>query len=82
METWHPLTRPGSLSLNAAISWRRLDIIATERGGLFDKEGIVQFTAHYRENGKASQQRETSRFQRVNGRWYYCGVAESSQHAL
>ncbi|MDJ0377905.1 YchJ family protein [Cryobacterium sp. PH31-L1] len=71
LHTWHPLTRPQSVELDSAISWRRLDIVRTERGGLFDREGVVEFTAHYREDGIAGQQNEVSRFLKVDRQWYY-----------
>ncbi|SEN65287.1 SEC-C motif-containing protein [Cryobacterium luteum] len=71
LKSWHPLTRPERLELDAAISWRRLDIVRTERGGLLDNAGVVEFIAHYRENGIAAQQHEVSRFRKTDHRWYY-----------
>ena len=71
LNTWHPHTGPESLVLDTAITWRRLDIVRTERGGLFDKEGVVEFIAHYRRGGISARQREISRFLKVDRRWYY-----------
>jgi SEC-C motif domain protein len=68
-ETWHPSTRPRALELDADIGWTHLDIIATERGGPFDHDGIVEFVAHYR----GGSQRERSKFARDEGRWLYVG---------
>ncbi|TFB76400.1 hypothetical protein E3O06_03300 [Cryobacterium glaciale] len=75
LDSWHPLTRPEALELDAAISWRRLDIVRTERGGLLDKKGIVEFIAHYRENGSAGRQHEISRFLKTDHRWFYLDAA-------
>ncbi|TFD62796.1 hypothetical protein E3T39_02390 [Cryobacterium suzukii] len=75
LKTWHQLTRPESLELDPEITWRRLDIVRTERGGLLDREGIVEFTAHYREDGIARQQNEVSRFLKVDRQWYYLEAA-------
>ncbi|HEY1105524.1 MAG TPA: YchJ family metal-binding protein [Agromyces sp.] len=71
LETWHPTTRPRELELDPSIRWLRLDIARTERGGPFDREGVVEFTAHYRHDGERGSQHETSRFSRVDERWYY-----------
>ncbi len=78
LNSWHPVTRPERVELNAEISWRRLDIVRTERGGLLDKEGVVEFIAHYRENGIAAQQREVSRFLKTDHQWYYLDAAPDS----
>ena len=78
LKTWHHLTRPESLELDPEITWRRLDIVRTERGGLLDREGIVQFAAHYREDGMAREQREISRFLKVDRQWYYLDAVPES----
>ncbi|MBG6213658.1 SEC-C motif-containing protein [Cryobacterium sp. CAN_C3] len=54
LNTWHPLTKPVSLDLDAAITWRWLDIVRTVGGGLFDREGVVEFIAHFRVDGIAA----------------------------
>jgi SEC-C motif-containing protein len=51
--------------------WLGLEIVATERGGEKDDEGIVEFIARGVTHGKPFMQRERSRFRRVDGRWYY-----------
>lgn len=71
LATWHPLTRPDSLDLDAGLSWTRLDVSRVERGGPFDSEGLVEFTAHYRAEGERHSQHETSRFRREHRRWFY-----------
>ena len=52
-------------------TWKGLDIVATERGGEDDDDGIVEFIARGVTGGKAFAQRERSRFRRVDGAWYY-----------
>jgi len=76
MRTWHPLTRPAELEIDDDLRWTRLDIERTERGGLFDTEGVVEFTAYGRENRERVQQHETSRFVRVESRWVYLDAVE------
>lgn len=71
LRTWHPETRPASLDLDPDIEWRRLDILATRRGGPLDLEGSVEFAAHFRSDGERGVQRENSRFVRLDRRWYY-----------
>ncbi|MDQ0030079.1 YchJ family protein [Arthrobacter bambusae] len=71
LRTWHPDTRPAALDLDPDIEWRRLDILATHRGGPLDAEGSVEFAARYRSGGERGVQRENSRFLRIDRRWYY-----------
>ncbi|WP_091564920.1 YchJ family protein [Arthrobacter sp. ok362] len=71
LRTWHPDTRPAELEFDADLQWRRLDILSTSRGGPLDSDGVVEFAAHYRHDGEPAVQRETSRFLRVDRRWYY-----------
>ncbi|MFF5175765.1 YchJ family protein [Micromonospora sp. NPDC000089] len=71
LRSWHSSTRPARLRLDPAQRWTRLEILATERGGLFDSEGAVAFRAHYREAGRPGMLDERSRFVREDGRWVY-----------
>lgn len=71
LSTWHPLTRPDSLELDDEVHWRQLDIVRTVNGGLLHNDGIVEFTAHYEYDGVVHQQHETSRFLKIDRRWYY-----------
>ncbi len=55
-------------------TWLGLEIVATERGGEGDDEGVVEFRAKYRQGGPGQAVRvhhERSRFRRREGRWYY-----------
>lgn len=77
LRTWHPSTRPATLELDPELRWYRLDVLRTERGGLLDREGVVEFRAHYRSPGGAGSQAEVSRFRReggaggAGGEWLY-----------
>jgi SEC-C motif-containing protein len=51
--------------------WLGLEIVATERGGEADDDGVVEFIARGTTRGAAFAQRERSRFRRAGGRWYY-----------
>ena len=76
LRTWHPDTRPARVELDPAIEWRRLDIVSTRRGGPLDSEGTVEFKAHYRVGGERGVQHESSRFRRLDRRWYYLDGVE------
>ncbi|MDN5755734.1 MAG: YchJ family protein [Arthrobacter sp.] len=71
LASWHPSTRPAELDLDPSMSWRRLDIVDTVAGGPFEGTGIVEFAAHYRQDGRRGVQRERSTFLREDGRWFY-----------
>jgi SEC-C motif-containing protein len=45
--TWHPSTRPRSITLDDSLRWTRLEILGQTGGSLFDTEGTVEFDAHY-----------------------------------
>lgn len=71
LRTWHPGTRPARLDLDPGQRWTRLEVLGTDRGGLFDTAGTVEFRAHYRHAGRPGTLRENSRFTRADGRWVY-----------
>jgi SEC-C motif-containing protein len=48
-----------------------LEIVATEKGGPDDDEGMVEFIARYRGAGRELRHHERSRFGRADGRWMY-----------
>jgi len=51
--------------------WLGLEIVATDKGGEQDREGVVSFIAHYRQAGVNQAHREISRFVREQGEWRY-----------
>lgn len=69
--TWHPRTRPRDLDLDPDLRWYRLDVLRTERGGLLDDDGVVEFRAHYRSPEGRGTLHEVSRFVRERGAWLY-----------
>ena len=73
LRTWHASTRPERLVLDPERRWTRLDVLGTDRGGMFDTAGTVEFNAHYRWQGQSGTQHEISRFAREHGSWVYVG---------
>lgn len=72
LASWHPSTRPASLSLVDNPVWRGLQIVDTVAGGPDDDTGIVEFRATYLlPRGGVEVHHERSRFVREGGRWFY-----------
>jgi SEC-C motif-containing protein len=71
LATWHPSTRPASLSLDPQVQWVGLEILGRTRGGILDSEGTVEFRATYRSDGMRMHQHENSTFIRENKVWFY-----------
>jgi SEC-C motif-containing protein len=74
LATWAPQTRPGSLDSGEADhrrpTWLGLAVHSHRATG--DDAAEVEFTARFRiGSGPAQRLRETSRFRRENGRWFY-----------
>jgi SEC-C motif-containing protein len=69
--TWHATTRRNNVGLDPAVRWLGLEIIRTEAGGPADREGVVEFVAHYKIAGRAYRLHEASRFLRRGGQWLY-----------
>jgi len=53
--------------------WLGLKILRTEQGGEDDSEGLVEFSARFRVDGKEQTHIETAGFMREEGRWVYAG---------
>ncbi len=71
LRTWHASTRPGALDLDPGTTWLRLDVLAAAAGGVFDREGTVEFRAHYRDEAGRGSLHEHSRFVRETDGWRY-----------
>jgi SEC-C motif domain protein len=70
LATWHPGTRPDSISFNAKQKWLGLRIVKASLTGKDSAE--VEFIARSRvSNAAAVRQHERSRFVREGGRWFY-----------
>ncbi|PLX50489.1 MAG: hypothetical protein C0613_04050 [Desulfobulbaceae bacterium] len=71
LASWHPTTAPRNLNLETSVAWCGLEILASEGGRHHDQEGMVEFKAHYVQQGKAYTLHEVSRFVKEDGRWLY-----------
>jgi len=76
LRTWHPSSRPRTLSLDPELRWIRLTVLDTHDGGLFDDTGTVQFRAQYVRQGQRGVLAETSRFTRQGKHWTYLGPTD------
>lgn len=71
INTWHEDTRPETIEFDPRIKWTRLSIKNTDKGGINDEQGTVEFIATYKSNGRALRLHEISRFVRSDGDWVY-----------
>lgn len=72
LRSWHPSTRPDSVDLDAALEWRRLQIVDVVGGGADDDTGVVEFRASFRGPDGGGLLHERSRFARADGgEWRY-----------
>lgn len=70
LATWHPDTRPASVSFESNQKWLGLKIVEAEVTEANTAE--VEFIARYRiGGGSAARHHERSRFTREGGRWFY-----------
>ena len=78
LATWYKSTRPETLDLagDTTTKWIGLKILRTEQGQANDSEGIVEFVARYKINGKAHKLHEVSYFVKQDGEWMYKDRAE------
>ncbi|NCA72364.1 MAG: hypothetical protein EOM91_20300 [Sphingobacteriia bacterium] len=72
LSTWHPRTRPPALDpVRAPVRWLGLTIRRVEADTPDDCDGIVEFVARYKIDGRAHRLHETSRFVKEDWRWFY-----------
>ena len=71
LATWHPDTRPSRVRFDAQQRWLGLRIKAVEQGGSGDDRGTVEFVARFKIQGKGHRLHEISRFEKIDGAWYY-----------
>jgi SEC-C motif-containing protein len=72
LSTWHADFRPRRVRFALGQRWLGLQIRATAAGAPGDDRGSVEFVARYKVLGRGHRLHEISRFERVEGRWYYC----------
>ena len=71
LATWHPSTRPSFLDLQREPrpKWLGLKVLAKLEQ---DADHVqVEFIARYKIGGRGFRLHETSRFERIDGRWLY-----------
>lgn len=66
--TWHP-EAPALEPNPADLKWLGLQV--KRHVCQDDNHAIVEFVARYRQAGRASRLHEISRFEKIDGRWYY-----------
>lgn len=71
LASWHPQTRPSRVRLNPEQRWLGLSIKSTEEGMAGDTAGTVEFVARFKVDGKGHRLHEVSRFENIDGCWYY-----------
>lgn len=74
LATWHPATRPPTVDLagdgQPRTTWLGLKVLRHQPQDADHAE--VEFIARYRIGGGSAQRlQETSRFERLEGRWFY-----------
>ncbi len=70
LATWHADTRPTGLNFGEEPRPKWLGL-AIKRTGGDERHAVVEFVARYKVNGRAFRLHETSRFERIDGRWFY-----------
>jgi len=71
LATWHPETRPSRVRFDERQRWLGLKVRATAAGGEGDASGTVEFVARFKIDGRGGRLHEISRFEQINGKWYY-----------
>ncbi|MGB2110006.1 MAG: YchJ family protein [Marinobacter vinifirmus] len=78
LATWHPDTRPESLSLDGSPEWTALQIFSAGEQGA---KGLVHFRAIYRTGSGWGYLEEHSDFVKEGGHWFYV-AGETSEGTL
>lgn len=71
LATWHADTRPADLDLHATPRAQWLGLTVKSHAAQDTDHATVEFVARYKLNGRAFRLAETSRFVRIEGRWFY-----------
>ena len=69
--SWHLSTRPKVIHLDPDQRWLGLKIVGVTAGAVDDLVGTVEFVARYKLAGRGYRLHENSRFEQVDGRWFY-----------
>jgi SEC-C motif-containing protein len=71
LASWHPDTRPATVELGATPRPQWLGLTVKAFTPQDERHATVEFVARYKINGRAFKLHETSRFERIDGRWLY-----------
>lgn len=71
LATWHPLSRPKNLDFDVERRPKWLGLTIKCQFEVNAQHGTVEFVARYKINGRAFRMHEISRFERIEGRWFY-----------
>lgn len=71
LSTWHPDTRPADLQLDTPPKPHWLGLTIKSHQPIDATHATVEFVARYKLNGRAFKLHEVSRFEQVDGRWFY-----------
>ncbi len=72
LSSWHPKTRPPAMDFNPAITTRWLGLEIVRHAQTNADNAVVEYIARWREGGHRAQKlHEISKFQRVDGNWFY-----------
>jgi len=52
-------------------TWKRLELLETQQGGVDDTEGFVEFKAYYELAGEDITHHEVASFRKEDGSWYF-----------
>ena len=70
LASWHPDIRPASIEPNEpGLRWLGLEVKRHQRQDA--DHATVEFVARSKLGGRAHRLHEVSRFERIDGRWYY-----------
>lgn len=80
LETWHPNTRPAVIDADPpGLRWLGLEV--RDCMEITADQATVEFIARSKLGGRANRLHETSRFERVNNRWFYLDALNSERPA-
>jgi SEC-C motif-containing protein len=71
LQTWHPTTRPVALHLDEEPRPHWIGLTVKRHEVRDADHALVEFVARYKINGRAFKLHETSRFMRMESRWFY-----------
>ncbi|MEO5734174.1 MAG: YchJ family metal-binding protein [Rubrivivax sp.] len=69
LDTWHPRTRPHDLRPDPDLRWLGLEVRHAAQQDAH--HATVTFIARSKSGGRATRLHERSRFERIDGRWFY-----------